>query len=83
LRGSFQPEKQLFGRLRTIWSRSTDINPIKAENNRNHLSTFSELMKFIVVDFGGKVFFVLFEGCTKKGQETEGKICFKNVTNNL
>jgi hypothetical protein len=25
-------------------------------------------------------FFVLVEGCTKKGQQTEGKICFKNVT---
>ncbi len=34
------------------------------------------------MDFGGKVFLVLFEnvGCTKKSQETEGKICFKNVT---
>ncbi len=26
-----------------------------------------------------EVFFVLVEGCTKKGQETEGKICLKNV----
>jgi hypothetical protein len=37
-------------------------------------------MKYFVEDFGGKVFFVLFEGRTKKGQQTERKFCLKNVT---
>jgi hypothetical protein len=37
-------------------------------------------MKFIVEDFGGRVFFALFEECTKKGQQTEGKVYFKNMT---